>query len=599
MNYDKIFGFTFYGGLSLAVYETGIVCSLLRLLAEKRNFDSEEPNYQFLKDCKYAQKPHFKFDEINSISDSGIISISGASAGSLAGFFFVLGLNLPYKLIPKYTDKVLNLWLKEGDISSFIDDTDISKSFLLNNFKIKKILLSLVEWCKNEINKMPKIKPLQDNLTACNFHISITHYNSSETSNKRIHGEVTFNNTYDFSFDDVFSNDFKKLNSIVELICVSSAFPCVFPVYSDYSRHEDEMNHFGDGGITDNKPITPVVNDLSNYQSESNLKRYLVLANPGSYKLKPNNLPRWERMNININKNIPYQHIVFNMLLPALSYKNIYNELDHISEINNIANYVESFDTNIIDSLNDLQDNFSNIFARVLRSIEDLQLINCKEKIYYVNELLREMYELIQCTNQIYGEPCSDLESLKSMKSYLLSVVHSKLTSFQNTIKFIKNNTLPSIKNDIINNIIAKNIKICPLTPLENTSGSLFIGFGCFLSEKLRKRDFKLGYLDGLKYIGNYDDNIPSPSKDDYWINFPSLAKVVELIPRPEMIEDENIYKNQISKQLDQFAVHMYKKFFSEIEFRVRFKLLLWSLVPSFIYHYIKNKIEQGIHKFN
>ncbi len=285
-------GLTFYGGVSLAVYEAGVAEEFLRFI-------------QFCKENKGKYSKDDKFD-IN------IEVVSGASAGGLAAVLMSAALvnsNDP----SEHIQEMRRIWFDVADLSALQYKFGQNVISLLNNDVLEKEIDKFLQ-IKGEKGLCDDLKIL---ITATNMQgffdaIPIEH----DFTDKNVFAEKafpTFRHTevFEFTNDEInqaCKDEEKEIRKkITKAARITSSFPAAFPpqFVQSPSFHEDTLNwykqekgknnkplHFWffDGGVLDNKPLGHAIDYIQSSKKEGDWWYFFVEPRPQDYKPKH---PEW------------------------------------------------------------------------------------------------------------------------------------------------------------------------------------------------------------------------------------------------------------------------------------------------------------------
>jgi patatin-related protein len=267
---------TFFGGVSLAVYETGAAVEFFRLVTG---------------DGVYA-----KLRE--RIGPVVIDIISGTSAGALSAAFLANALINQSRSM----DPVMKLWLEKADLDTlFHREKEKRETSLLNGNKFLDLIAEALEK-QLEPNRVPK--PYQQYLdlfitaTSLEGDVKDIQLDKGLPIKARSHQRV-FHFRYrgdEAKIDEEKPNDFEpsRLRLLAQAARASASFPLAFdPVlikkdeFAELSPDLKEDCHHIDGGILDNKPIKLAIEAIAHRQADKQIDRRLFYVEPLPEEINP------------------------------------------------------------------------------------------------------------------------------------------------------------------------------------------------------------------------------------------------------------------------------------------------------------------------
>ena len=337
------FAVVMYGGVSLAIYINGVAQELLRLV---RSTARAQPGDKSLTSTEqiYREVSYLLADEENgntaNLSDTNSLPptrfivdiLSGTSAGGINGIFLAKALANGQDM-----DQLKDLWIKEGDIETLINDKrsierplklQDSPASLLNSERMYFELLKAFDLMdkatpdRQEQDESPLVDELDlfvtstdlqgvvlpitlsDSLVYEKRHRNVMHFVYSEPG---VSGEPTRNDfhrkfnpflayaarctsSFPFAFEPMALMDIDMLLAKVSGYQGSedwkSTSPDWYRFYHDYRQPKGTFSvpfperAFGDGGYLDNKPFTYATETLMNRTANVPVDRKLIFIEP-------------------------------------------------------------------------------------------------------------------------------------------------------------------------------------------------------------------------------------------------------------------------------------------------------------------------------
>ncbi len=267
---------TFFGGVSLAVYESGAAVEFFRLVTDR------EGVYRELK------------EEIGPVV---VDIISGTSAGGLSAAFLANALINRSRSL----DPLMKLWLDKADLDTlFCPESDKEPISLLSGKRFLCLIeKALREMAGTELASEPYQQYLDLFITATSLEGDIRKFElDKERIEARSHERV-FQFRYrgeDPDIDKEKYNDFElqKLGLLARAARASASFPVAFePVLitkKDFGLLSPELkddSYHIDGGILDNKPIKLALDAIFRRQADKQIDRRLFYVEPLPEEINP------------------------------------------------------------------------------------------------------------------------------------------------------------------------------------------------------------------------------------------------------------------------------------------------------------------------
>jgi len=333
------FAVVMYGGVSLAIYINGVAQELLRLVRATAPNTSGKPftgTENIYREVSYllADEENGKANAEASVPPTRFVVdiLSGTSAGGINGIFLAKAL-----VNGQDMDKLQDLWIKEGDIETLINDKrSIEKPLKLQDPPVSLLNSERMYYeLLKAFNEMDKTTPtreeqaespyvdeldlfvtstdlqgvvlpmsLSDSFVYEKRHRNVMHFVYSEPS---VSGEPTRNDfhrkfnpflayaarctsSFPFAFEPMALSDIdsllKKLIGYQDNDDWKSTSPDWYRFYHDYRQPKDIPSipfpdrPFGDGGYLDNKPFTYATETVMSRTASVPVDRKLIFIEP-------------------------------------------------------------------------------------------------------------------------------------------------------------------------------------------------------------------------------------------------------------------------------------------------------------------------------
>jgi patatin-related protein len=420
------FAVVMYGGVSLAIYINGITQELLELVkatAPAPNPDKEKGDFayistenlsasgkvyrkigQLLGNKSLQEKENLQVSDITPdlpIYSRFVIDIlSGTSAGGINAVFLAKALANDQQI-----DQLKNLWIKEGDISKLINDSNsvddqemrrmglkTKPNSLLNSQRMYLKLLEAFEGMdkKTSSSPSPYVNELDLFVTTTNLHGQVIPIQLKD----KIVTEKNYRHVFHFIFNQD-DNNYKPRNDfsarfspfLAFVARCTSSFPLAFepmtlqdaldilkfrPSYkkedlvewkklffaTDTNQsicgEEDkpldlaiEQRAFGDGGYLDNKPFTYATEALLRRRSDLPIKRHLIYIEPSpehpENDSQSDTKPNAIENGIAALITIPRNETIRQDIQQIINRNKIIRRIDRITDDNKIAQDIKDF----------------------------------------------------------------------------------------------------------------------------------------------------------------------------------------------------------------------------------------------------------------
>lgn len=282
-------GLTFYGGVSLAVYEAGVAEEFLR----------------FIEFCGSGWRKEFKGEK----PDVQIKVISGTSAGGLAAILMAAAL-VNSKDPSRHITEMRRIWFNVADLSRIQYKRGENIRSLLNNNILEEEVEKFLKISEGNGESCDKLNIL---VTGTNMQgyfdaIPVEHdFTDNDASAERVF--PTTRHTEVFSFTGA---DFRNAVSdqggdvrrrISKAARITSSFPAAFPPqfvqspsFSDktvtwYGKNGKDNGHpmhfwYFDGGVLDNKPLGHAIDHMQKSMEEGDWWYFFIEPKPQDYEKK-------------------------------------------------------------------------------------------------------------------------------------------------------------------------------------------------------------------------------------------------------------------------------------------------------------------------
>jgi predicted acylesterase/phospholipase RssA len=228
-------GLTFYGGVSLAVFEAGIAYELIRAVQFSRAGD------------RPADVPEIHVDVVSGTSAGGLAAVQLAAALAGANTEAVLA-------------KMLSIWANDADILSLLPGRRFQGQGFLDNRRLRECVESILETAS-----VPVGQPLETDLDAV---LTLTNLSGlcepvvlAEDASGPAFPTTRYVEYERFSADQVTDRGHRQ--RFIDAATATAGFPVAFPPLLKTSGAIDENKAPGDatrfvyidGGVMDNRPI--------------------------------------------------------------------------------------------------------------------------------------------------------------------------------------------------------------------------------------------------------------------------------------------------------------------------------------------------------
>jgi patatin-related protein len=411
------FAVVMYGGVSLAIYINGVAQELLRLVrstAPNLGNDGLRGTERVYREVSYLLADEEDASARGKAQDTTIVPptrfivdiLSGTSAGGINGIFLAKAL-----VNGQDMDQLKDLWIKEGDIETLINDKrSIEKPLklqdppvsLLNSQRMFYELLKAFNLMDNatparsEIEKSPYIDELDLFVTSTDLqgvtlpislsdgfvyekrHRNVMHFVYSEpsTSEEQIRNDFhrKFNpflayaarctSSFPFAFEPMSLSDIddflKKVAGYQNNDDWKSTSPDWYRFYHDYQQPKDipstpfPERAFGDGGYLDNKPFTYATETVMSRTANVPVDRKLIFIEPS---------PEHPEDDVELGGKPDAIDNVMSALLSLPRYETIREDLQRINERNRLIDRVSALTTGVDRDENQVNESFQNDFS--------------------------------------------------------------------------------------------------------------------------------------------------------------------------------------------------------------------------------------------
>lgn len=251
-------GLSFYGGVSLAVFEAGVAYELIRTI----QFSRENPDL---------------------VNDIHVDVISGTSAGGLAALQLACALGGHGYTTERILEKILSIWASDADIQNLIPKSDFNGQGFLDNNVLRRRAEELLKCAAGNSecapaeaspqapingsttqNEEPLEKDLEIYLTMTNLS-GLREPVVLPNEHPRAFPTIRHYEYERFTREDVISDVAHK--EFVNAAIVTSDFPAAFPPTKKKSTAlpSDVETQFlyVDGGVVDNRPLGVAIDAMS------------------------------------------------------------------------------------------------------------------------------------------------------------------------------------------------------------------------------------------------------------------------------------------------------------------------------------------------
>lgn len=349
-DFETRIALTFFGGVSLAIYETGAAVEFFRLITDRDGV------YRQLRD---------------KIGPVVVDIISGTSAGALSAAFLANALiNRSRNL-----DPLMRLWLEKADLDElFHNETDSESTSLLNGNKFLTLIEeALREMVDAEVAPEPYQQYLDLFITATCLEGDVRQFQlHKERIEARSHQRV-FHFRYrgqECDIDEEKQNDFEpqRLHLLARAARASASFPLAFdPVLikkEDFGALSPELMddcHHIDGGILDNKPIKLAIEAIAHRQADKQIDRRLFYVEPLPEEINPVSGPaRPADAEGKVAKRLKPINVLYAAVKDLPSYQSITSALEEIATRNRE-----------LDALRRTLDHYETLAAQAAKNEDD------------------------------------------------------------------------------------------------------------------------------------------------------------------------------------------------------------------------------------
>ena len=276
---------TFYGGVSLAVFEAGVAEEFLR----------------FLQFCKGRKNQH---KDLNNL-DINIRVISGTSAGGLAAVLLSSAL-VNSKDPSGHIREMRRIWFDVADLSTLRYRRGQKVRSLLNNDVLEDEVIHFLQLKegKNGLSEDLKILITATNMQGFFDAVPVEHdFTATKEFAERAFSTTRHTEVFVFSEEDIKDGDRQIKERIAKAARITSTFPVAFPpqfmLSPSFSKENiqwyEEMDkplHFWyfDGGVLDNKPLGHAIDHMRSSRHEGDWWYFFVEPKPQGYQRRH---PEW------------------------------------------------------------------------------------------------------------------------------------------------------------------------------------------------------------------------------------------------------------------------------------------------------------------
>jgi len=340
-------GLTFYGGVSLAVYEAGVAEEFIR----------------FIQFCKNEGRKYLESEN----SDINIRVISGTSAGGLTGVLMSAAL-VNSDDPSKHIKEMRRIWFDVADLSNiqYKRRQDV-RSFLNNDILEEEVERFLkIREGNNQLSTDVRILITATNMQGFFDAIPVEHDFVNITAfAERAFPTTRHTEVFTFTDSDIREASTEKGKEIRKRISkaarITSTFPAAFPPqlvqspsfpektikwYKDGQNKEDKPLHFWyfDGGVLDNKPLGHAIEHMQTSSEEGDWWYFFVEPKPQDYEKKHK---EWGMDPMNP----PDPAATVMAVLDARGAETIYYDLRRIQEINHQVMQINGLISKLCDLL--------------------------------------------------------------------------------------------------------------------------------------------------------------------------------------------------------------------------------------------------------
>jgi len=316
---------TFYGGVSLAVFEAGVAEEFLR----------------FLQFCKERKNQH---KDLNNL-DINIRVISGTSAGGLAAVLLSSAL-VNSKDPSRHIREMRRIWFDVADLSALRYRRGQKVRSLLNNDVLEDEVIHFLQLKegKNGLSEDIKILITATNMQGFFDAVPVEHdFTDTKKFAERAFSTTRHTEVFVFSEEDIKDKDRQIQERIAKAARITSTFPVAFPPqftlspsfskeniqwYEEIGRRDKPLHFwYFDGGVLDNKPLGHAIDHMQSNRHEGEWWYFFVEPKPQSYQRRH---PEWAT-----DPDTPPDPAETVMaVLEARGAETIYHDLKRIQKIN-------------------------------------------------------------------------------------------------------------------------------------------------------------------------------------------------------------------------------------------------------------------------
>lgn len=333
-------GITFYGGVSLAVFEAGVAYELVRAMQYSR-----EPS-------RPGGQPEIHVDVVSGTSAGGLAAAQLAAA--IAG-----------RDVEGVLTQMVSMWANEADILRLLPARDYPGQGLLDNTALGENVARLLKVAasgRSEPSLLSKASDISVFLTLTNLSglrepVSVRQDDSAEVA--------TFPTTRHCEYETFTSRDVledARHARFVEACKITAGFPVAFPPTSKPSRSiEDDRTRFVyiDGGIVDNRPLGIALDAIGERPAR---RRRFIFIDPSETYVAPDYGRADERPNPDRRLD-PYY--IYSRLLDVARSDSIYRDLRRIQEIKETLDLFEPLSRKVYEDTA-FREDLLEIYPRVV-----------------------------------------------------------------------------------------------------------------------------------------------------------------------------------------------------------------------------------------
>jgi len=316
---------TFYGGVSLAVFEAGVAEEFLR----------------FLQFCRERRHQH---EDLNNL-DINVRVISGTSAGGLAAILLSSAL-VNSEDPSRHIREMRRIWFDVADLSTIRYRRGQKVRSLLNNDILEDEVIRFLKLKegKNGLSEDLKILITATNMQGFFDAVPVEHdFTATKKFAERAFSTTRHTEVFVFSEKDIKDEDRQVQERIAKAARITSTFPVAFPPqftlspsfskeniqwYKETGRRDKPLHFwYFDGGVLDNKPLGHAIDHMQSSRHEGDWWYFFVEPKPQSYQRRH---PEWAT-----DPDTPPDPAETVMaVLEARGAETIYHDLRRIQKIN-------------------------------------------------------------------------------------------------------------------------------------------------------------------------------------------------------------------------------------------------------------------------